>query len=64
LAVADAFDAITSDRVYHKARDLPTAMGILSEESGRQFNPAAVDAMARWLRESARNVGNGGPTAS
>ena len=64
LAVADAFDAITSERVYHEARDLPTAMGILSEESGRQFNPAAVDAMARWLRESARNVGNGGPTAS
>jgi len=64
LAVADAFDAITSDRVYRKARDRPTAMKILSEESGRQFNPAAVDAMAQWLTESTRNVRNSRPTAS
>ena len=64
LAVADAFDAITSDRVYRRARDLPTAMGVLSEESGRQFNPAAVDAMAQWLRESTRNESNSRPTAS
>ena len=64
LAVADTFDAITSDRVYHKARDLPTAMGILSEESGRQFSPAAVDAMVQWLRESTGNVRNNRLTAS
>ena len=64
LAVADTLDAITSERVYHKARDLSTAMGILSEESGHQFNPAAVDAMARWLRESSRNVEDNSPAAS
>jgi putative nucleotidyltransferase with HDIG domain len=64
LAVADAFDAITSDRIYRRARDLPTAMGILSGESRRQFNPEAVDAMAQWLGESAGNVRNTGPTTS
>ena len=52
LAVADVFDAITSDRVYHRARDEAATLGILKQEAGRQFDPAAVEAMARWLRES------------
>ena len=64
LAVADAFDAITSERVYHRARDLTAAMELLSEESGHQFNPAAVDALARWLKEPGRNLGNSRLTAS
>ena len=52
LAVADVFDAITSDRVYHRAQDEAAALGILEQEAGRQFDPAAVEAMAWWLRES------------
>ena len=64
LAVADAFDAITSERVYHRARDLTAAMELLSEESGHQFNPAAVDALTRWLMEPGRNLGKNGLTAS
>jgi putative nucleotidyltransferase with HDIG domain len=64
LAVADAFDAITSERVYHRARDLTEAMELLFEESGHQFNPEAVDALARWLKEPGRNLGKSGLTAS
>ena len=52
LAVADVFDAITSDRVYHRAQDETATLEILEQEAGRQFDPAAVEAMARWLRES------------
>jgi len=52
LAVADVFDAITSARAYHRARNEAATLEILKQEAGRQFDPAAVEAMARWLRES------------
>jgi len=42
--VADAFDAMTSDRAYRKAMDKSEAIGILKEYSGRQFDPAVVEA--------------------
>jgi len=48
LAVADAFDAITSPRVYRPARRVADALRILVEESGKQFDPAVVDALIRW----------------
>jgi putative nucleotidyltransferase with HDIG domain len=51
MAVADALDAITSDRVYRKGVDVSRAVRILKEESGRQFDPASVEALIRWLRE-------------
>ncbi len=49
LAVADTFDAITSERVYRTARTVQEALAILSEESGRQFEPQAVEAMLEWV---------------
>lgn len=52
LAVADVFDALTSGRAYHRARDETATLKILKQEAGRQFDPAAVEALARWLRES------------
>jgi putative nucleotidyltransferase with HDIG domain len=51
MAVADALDAITSDRVYRKGVDVVRAVHILKEESGRQFDPQAVEALIRWLQE-------------
>jgi hypothetical protein len=50
--VADVFDALTSDRAYHRARDETATLEILEQEAGRQFDPAAVEALARWLRKS------------
>ena len=41
--VADAFDAMTSDRAYRKAMDKAAAISILTEYSGRQFDPAVVE---------------------
>jgi putative two-component system response regulator len=44
VAVADVFDALTSDRVYHKAI-LPAEAAIEIERSaGSQFDPVVVDA--------------------
>jgi putative nucleotidyltransferase with HDIG domain len=49
LGVADAFDAMTSDRPYRKGMPRERAIEILLEESGKQFDPAAVEALLRAL---------------
>ena len=43
LGVADAFDAMTSDRPYRSGMSEEKAMSILVEESGKQFHPAVVE---------------------
>src|SRR5256714_3320942 len=47
FAVADAFDAITSDRVYRKAKPYGAAVAELEEWAGRQFDPEVVGAFLR-----------------
>lgn len=42
IAVADAFDAMTSDRAYRKAMNKEAAVDILLQESGKQFHPGLV----------------------
>ena len=49
LAVADAFDAMTSDRSYRGARPVPEAIGELRKWAGKQFDPAFVDAFVAAL---------------
>jgi len=44
FAVADALDAITSDRPYREARTWEFARVEIMDESGRQFDPDVVDA--------------------
>jgi putative nucleotidyltransferase with HDIG domain len=44
IAVADTFDAITSERPYRRAKPHKLAMDILRRESGPQLDPAAVNA--------------------
>ena len=51
FAVADAFDAITSDRVYRAGRSYEVAVAELEEYAGRQFDPAVVEAFRRIPRE-------------
>jgi HD-GYP domain-containing protein (c-di-GMP phosphodiesterase class II) len=45
LAVADAFDCMTSTRSYRGARTVAEAVGELRRCSGTQFDPAFVDAL-------------------
>jgi putative nucleotidyltransferase with HDIG domain len=51
FAVADAFDAITSDRVYRKGRPYDAAAAEIDEWSGRQFDPKIVEAFHRVPQE-------------
>src|SRR2546421_282079 len=51
FAVADAFDAITSDRVYRRGRSYEEAVAELEEWAGRQFDPEVVKAFRRVPRE-------------
>ncbi|MBI5103385.1 MAG: HD domain-containing protein [Solirubrobacterales bacterium] len=43
-AVADVFDALTSDRVYKSAMDPDAAFTVVRSGRGTQFDPAVVDA--------------------
>jgi len=51
FAVADAFDAITSDRVYRRGRTYEEAAAELDEFAGRQFDPTVVEAFHRVPRQ-------------
>jgi len=57
LAVADTFDALTSDRPYHDAIEVSDALRILIEESGKQFDPDVVDALLAWMCAAGRELG-------
>ena len=49
LGAADAFDAITSDRPYRSGRSPQAAAAILQAESGKQFHPKVVAAVAAMV---------------
>ncbi len=49
LAVVDAFDAMTNDRIYRKALSRENAIGELIHNSGTQFDPNIVDLFVRIL---------------
>ncbi|HET6869870.1 MAG TPA: HD domain-containing phosphohydrolase, partial [Solirubrobacteraceae bacterium] len=42
VAIADVFDALTSDRVYRKAMPLEEAASLIDAEAGRHFDPALL----------------------
>jgi putative two-component system response regulator len=56
VAVCDAFDALTSDRPYRLARTVDEALGILSDGSGRQWDPETVGVL---MTEKSRFVPGG-----
>jgi hypothetical protein len=49
LAVADAYDAMTSERPYRAAMTRETALSVLAAERGKQFDPLCVDAFTDYL---------------
>jgi putative nucleotidyltransferase with HDIG domain len=51
FAVADAFDAITSDRVYRAGKSYEEALAELELWAGRQFDPRVVEAFRRVPNE-------------
>jgi response regulator RpfG family c-di-GMP phosphodiesterase len=51
FSVADAFDAMTSDRVYRCGRPYAAAAAELDENAGKQFDPGVVRAFHRVPEE-------------
>ena len=56
LLVADAFDAITSDRPYRAAQSQEEALQELRRHAGRQFDPRCVDALEEYLTDTGMQV--------
>jgi methanogenic corrinoid protein MtbC1 len=52
VAVADVFDALTSDRVYRKAFSVDEAIQMMREQRGRHFDPVLLDAFMEVLGRS------------
>jgi HD-GYP domain-containing protein (c-di-GMP phosphodiesterase class II) len=48
IAVADNYDAMTSDRVYRKAMSREKAISIIKENSGKMFSPDVVEAFLQY----------------
>lgn len=48
-ALADVFDALTSERPYKKAWPIQEAIDFIKEQSGKHFDPALVDHMIEHL---------------
>ena len=63
MAVADAYDAIISPRVYKPARTHEEAVRVISKDRGTHFDPDVVDAFlaihAQFLEITARFAGAG-----
>ncbi len=57
LSVVDYFDALTSDRPYHKAMTHEAALALLQQEAGRALDPTVVVMFIKMLPEMAEAAG-------
>ena len=51
IGVADAFDAMTANRVYRKQMDFDYVLNEMKNGRGTQFDPQIVDIMLRLIDE-------------
>ena len=49
IAIADAFDAMTANRVYRKRQDFDYVMGELHKGRGTQFDPQLLDIFLKLI---------------
>jgi putative nucleotidyltransferase with HDIG domain len=56
LAVADAFDAMTTDRPYRKGMPPWEALEEVVSKAGKQFDPEVVEAFKRVIKEKLEKV--------
>ena len=59
VSVADAFDAMTSDRSYRKAFTSEEAMAIIKKNSGSQFDRRVVDALSAYTSSNPAQILSG-----
>jgi len=53
IAVADAFDALTSHRHYRRPKTIDKALAIIESDSGTKFDPQVVSALRSLVKEKA-----------
>jgi len=51
ISIADAYDAMSSDRPYRKAFETPIILKILTENAGTQFDPAMIPLFIDLLKQ-------------
>lgn len=51
IAVADAFDAMTANRIYRKRQDFDYVMGELHKGRGTQFDPELLDIFLKLIED-------------
>lgn len=56
IGIADAFDAMTANRVYRKKQDLGYVLGELKKGRGTQFDPKLVDILLNLIENGKINV--------
>ena len=56
VAVADAFDAITTDRPYRKGKPPWEAVQEIVDQTGRQFDPEVVEAFRRVISSQIEQI--------
>lgn len=56
IGVADAFDAMTANRVYRKKMDIEYVMSELEKGKGTQFDPKIAEIMINLVREGKIDV--------
>ena len=56
IGVADAFDAMTANRVYRKQMDFDYVLGEMRKGRGTQFDPQVVDVMLGLIESGAINL--------
>ena len=56
VAVADAFDAMTTDRPYRKGMPFWEALGEIVKNAGKQFDPEVVEAFKRVISQRLEKV--------
>ncbi|MBI4759338.1 MAG: hypothetical protein HY783_10150, partial [Chloroflexi bacterium] len=57
VAVADAFDAMTSDRPYRPAMPVETAIQELQRGAGTHFDPTVVAAFVKVVSSLVKETG-------
>ena len=62
VAIADVFDALTTERPYKKALPVAGALAILEAERGNHFDPTCLDAFLSGYAEMAEADASAGPT--
>lgn len=56
IAVADVYEAVTSERPYRDSVPRDVAVDIITEERGRQLCPTCVDAFLRWYERTGGEI--------